>query len=119
MMKNRSLKRIFAPTAMLRNGLIVTVALATSLGAQTFEVGGQQGQPQQTTQPAAKGKKKAAKSDNATPSTAPGQEESGIGTFGESINVQREQRAADDALRHNNAAAAYAHAQRSVEMAPN
>ncbi|HWY68469.1 MAG TPA: tetratricopeptide repeat protein [Terriglobales bacterium] len=112
MMKSSYIDHIFAPTPMFPRTLFLVLALAASVSAQTFEIGGQQSQPQ--SQPQAAGKK-AGKSAAQRPQQ---QEESGIGTFGESIAVQREQRAADDALRHNNAAAAYAHAKRAVEMAP-
>src|SRR5215472_172586 len=114
-MKSSYTDHIFAPTPMLRRALFLVLALAASMSAQTFEIGGQQTQPapqQQSQTP----RKKAGK--GAAAAQAPQQEESGIGTFGESIAVQREQRAADDALRHNNASAAYAHAQRAIEMAP-
>ena len=85
------------------------------MSAQTWEVGGQQTQPQQ--QQAQAPRKKAGKGAS-VPMQSTQQQESGIGTFGESISVQREQRAADEALRHNNAAVAYAHAKRAIEMAP-
>ncbi|MBV9145090.1 MAG: tetratricopeptide repeat protein [Acidobacteria bacterium] len=113
-MKNRSLEK-FAPVVVLRNLLIVVVALTVCAGAQTFEIGGQQNpQPQpQKSQPA--------KSRRAAPSTAAvasEDQQSGLGQFGCSIDCTREVRAADDALKHNNAAAAYAHAKRAVDMAP-
>src|SRR5207302_8557139 len=104
---------IFAPTPMFPRALFLVYALVVSMPAQTFEIGGQQAQPQQQSQAP---RKKAGK--GAAVRVQPPQEDSGIGTFGESIAVQREQRAADDALRHNNAAAAYGHAKRAVEMAP-
>ena len=104
---------IFAPTPMFPKALFLVFALVGSMPAQTFEIGGQQGQPQQQSQAP---RKKAGR--GSAVRLQPQQEDSGIGTFGESIAVQREQRAADDALRHNNAAVAYTHAKRAVEMAP-
>ncbi|HZZ15275.1 MAG TPA: tetratricopeptide repeat protein, partial [Candidatus Sulfotelmatobacter sp.] len=113
-MKSSSVPNIPVPLAMFRNVLFVMVALA-GMSAQTFEIGGQQSQPQPTQQSAKSGRK--ANKANSSPSAAPSSEENSL-RFGVSIDATREQRAADDALRHNNAPAAYAHAKRSVEMAP-
>ena len=122
MKKSSYINPIFAPTLMFprfapvfRRALILLFAFAVSMSAQTWEVGGQQTQPQQ--QQAQAPRKKAGKGAS-VPMQSTQQQESGIGTFGESISVQREQRAADEALRHNNAAVAYAHAKRAIEMAP-
>jgi len=112
----------FAPIVRsLRTPLVILAILALSalLSAQTFEIGGQNQQPQTQQQKPGTAKKKAGKS--ASPGTARAaedEEQSGIGTFGTSIEATREQRAADDALKHNNTAVAYAHAKRAVEMAP-
>ncbi|PYY14759.1 MAG: hypothetical protein DMG61_08815, partial [Acidobacteria bacterium] len=114
MMKSSSIDPMFAPAPMFPRVLLLVFVLVASMSAQTFEIGGQQSQPQQQSQTP---RKKAGKSSAPAVQTQP-QEESGIGTFGESIAVQREQRAADDALRHNNAAVAYMHAKRAIEMAP-
>src|SRR5947209_4806106 len=114
MMKCSSIDPVFAPALMFPRVLLLVFVLVASMSAQTFEIGGQQSQPQQQSQTP---RKKAGKSSAPAVQTQP-QEESGIGTFGESIAVQREQRAADDALRHNNAAVAYMHAKRAIEMAP-
>src|SRR6185437_6493904 len=111
-MTRGSAEQFFAPMAMIRNVIFLTVALGSMLSAQTFEIGGQQqAQPQQSTQPKQKSRK--APGAGATQSS----EENSL-QFGVSIDATREQRAADDALRHNNAPAAYAHARRAVDMAP-
>ncbi|HVH88661.1 MAG TPA: tetratricopeptide repeat protein, partial [Terriglobales bacterium] len=94
---------------MLRRVLLIGVALATSSFAQTFEIGGQQSQPAQQHRKAAKRTNPVAGAENS--------EENSL-RFGVSIEATRQQRAADDALRRNNPAAAYAHATRAVEMAP-
>lgn len=118
-MQSSFVDKNFALTPMMRQGIFVILALAASLSAQTFEIGGQQSQPSQQKTPSAAKKKSGKAGTGASRVAAESvQEEPGIGTFGESIGVQRERRAADDALRHNNAAAAYTHAQRSAEMAP-
>jgi len=116
-MKNSSPEMTFAPIAMLRNMFVVAVVFAASMQAQTFEIGGQQAQqPQQKSQPA---KTKSAKGSQATAApAAEDQEQSSLGRFGCSIDCTREERAADDALRHNDPSAAYIHAKRAVEMAP-
>src|SRR5215470_386220 len=111
-MKSSNTDHNFARTLMFPRASILFFVLVASMSAQTFEIGGQQSQPQQ---PQTSGKK-ASKGARSAPAQQP--EESGIGTFGESIAVQREQRAADDALRRNNPAAAYEHAKRAIEMAP-
>src|SRR5215475_7971422 len=112
-MKSSNTDHNFARTLMFPRASILFFVLVASMSAQTFEIGGQQSQPQQQSQTSGK---KASKGARSVPAQQP--EESGIGTFGESIAVQREQRAADDALRRNNPAAAYAHAQHALEMAP-
>jgi len=110
MMKSSSEAKDFAPLALAWKTVFVVVALATSSClAQTWEVGGQSQPAQQKTQPQHKTGKAAA------PSVAP--EENSL-QFGSSIEATRQQRAADDALRHNNAPAAYEHAKRAVDMAP-
>src|SRR5947207_941845 len=115
MMKSSNTDPIFAPTPMFPRALILFFALVASISAQTFEIGGQQSQPQPQSQVP---RKKTGKASGAAAVQAQQQEQPGIGTFGESISVQPEQRAADEALRHNNAAVAYAHAKRAIEMAP-
>ena len=109
-MKSSSETKDFAPLALAWKTVFVVVALATSSClAQTWEVGGQSQPAQQKTQPQHKAGKAS------SPSVAP--EENSL-QFGSSIEATRQQRAADDALRHNNAPAAYQHAQRAVELAP-
>lgn len=102
---------------MFRIPLLLMAAFATSLSAQTFEIGGQQEQPAKKSQAPTRRSGRSARAGSAA--VAPeDQEQSGIGIFGSSIEATREQRAADDALKHNNPSAAYAHAKRAVEMAP-
>lgn len=116
-MHSSSVNETFATIVMFSKTWFVILALSTSLSAQTFEIGGQNQQPQQQKPQTAK---KAGKS-GSQPTPVPAgedQEQFGIGTFGSSIEATREQRAADDALKHNNAGTAYAHAKRAVEMAP-
>jgi tetratricopeptide (TPR) repeat protein len=102
------------PIAMFRKGLFVITALAAAMSAQTFEIGGQQSQPPAQQQSTKQGRK----AKGASPSGAAQNSEENSLRFGVSIDATREQHAADDALRHNNAPVAYAHAKRSVEMAP-
>jgi tetratricopeptide (TPR) repeat protein len=122
MMKSSPVKKTFAPFSMFQKHFLLTLALAGSLSAQTFEIGGQQAsQPQPQQQKAPGTKRKASKSGSlpaAAATTTEDQEQSGIGVFGSSIEATREQRAADDALKHNNPGAAYEHAKRAVQMAP-
>ena len=116
MIKNSSLETVFAPSAMLRNIFVVAVAFAASMHAQTFEIGGQQDQqPQQKSQST---QKRSARNSQTSAAPAGEDQTSGLGQFGCSIDCTREVRAADDALKHNNASAAYAHAKRATEMAP-
>src|SRR5207302_2702356 len=115
MMKSSSVIDTFAPLAMFRKGLFVVVALAASTAAQTFEIGGQQNQQPQA--PNVIPSRKAGRTQVPASITPESSDENSL-RFGTSIEATREQRAADDALRHNNAPAAYAHAKRSVEMAP-
>jgi len=103
----------FAPIAMLRKGLFLSVAFAASSFAQTFEIGGQQSQP---AQPTPQQHHKAGKSSSASAASENSQENAL--QFGVSLEATREQRAADEALRHNNTADAYTHAKRAVDMAP-
>jgi len=103
----------FAPIAMLRKGLFLSVAFAASSFAQTFEIGGQQSQP---AQPTPQQHHKAGKSSSAAAANENSQENAL--QFGVSLEATREQRAADEALRHNNTADAYTHAKRAVDMAP-
>lgn len=87
---------------------------AVPLGAQTFEINGEQAQPQaqrQAKQPGKKGAKTPA-AQSASP------EGGGLGTFGNSIDVARESRAANDAMKHGNAALALTHAERAAQLAP-
>ncbi|HWC20468.1 MAG TPA: tetratricopeptide repeat protein, partial [Terriglobales bacterium] len=100
--------------AMLRKGFFISVALAASSFAQTFEIGGQQNPPPQ--QQSTHQHRKAGK-ENPSVAGSESSEENGL-QFGVSIDATREQRAADEALRHSNTAAAYAHAKRAVDMAP-
>ena len=79
--------------------------------AQTFEVDGQQTQPAPNSSNA-KQKKKAQQ-----PAQSNASGESGIG-WGSSIEVGRLARAAEDALRRDNASAAADYAQRAVNAAP-
>ncbi|HET9741213.1 MAG TPA: tetratricopeptide repeat protein [Terriglobales bacterium] len=90
--------------------LVLALALCAPATAQTFEIGGQQAPTPQ--KPAKSGHKRA------PASASQESDQNGIGVFGSSIEATRQQRAADDALRHNNPTAAYAHAQRAAEMAP-
>ena len=99
------------PIAMFRKGLFVITALAAAMSAQTFEIGGQQSQPPAQQQSTKQGRK----AKGASPSGAAQSSEENSLRFGVSIDATREQHAADDALRHNNAPVAYAHAKRSVE----
>jgi len=110
----------FAPTVMSFRVLLAVLGLSLALSAQTFEIGGQsQQRPQIQQQKSGTAKKKAGKVDSQSASALVTEDEqSGIGTFGSSIEATREQRAADDALKHNNTAVAYTHAKRAVEMAP-
>src|SRR5689334_8782471 len=109
MMKSSSEAKDFAPLALVRKAVFIGVALATSSClAQTFEIGGQSQPAQQSPQRPRKAGRPAA-----TTST----EENSL-QFGVSLEATRQQRAADEALRHNNASAAYEHAKRAVEMAP-
>jgi tetratricopeptide (TPR) repeat protein len=88
-----------------RSGLIAgCVLLAVSIGmkAQTFEIHGKSSS-------SAQGKAKQQK---------PASREGGMG-WGSSIEVARQARAAQDALRRNNYTAAMAYAQRAVRAAPN
>lgn len=119
-MKSSSVDTFFAPIVMFRKTWLLVLALSPFLSAQTFEIGGQNQQPQSQQQKPQVAKKRTGKggSQSASVAAAQDQEESGIGTFGSSIEATREQRAADDALKHNNIGAAYAHAKRAVEMAP-
>ena len=112
-MNSSSAQKTFAPIAMLRKGFIISVALAASSFAQTFEIGGQQGQP---AQPAPQQHRKTGKATSAGTGNESSQENAL--QFGVSLEATREQRAADEALRHNNTAEAYAHAKRAVDMAP-
>ena len=121
-MKSSPVDTIFAPIAMFRKVSlsIIVLAAVASLPAQTFEIGGQQSQSApQAKQPAKKksGRIGSAGSTASAQPENPEQEGSAL-SFGGGINVQREARAADDALKHNNPAAAYTHAKRVVEMAP-
>ena len=79
--------------------------------AQEFEVNG--GQQQQ----APKGQKPGKKSKGKPAAAAPSSGENGIG-WGNSIEVGRLARAAQDSLKHNNPAAAATYAQRAVQAAP-
>ena len=104
---------------MLRNLFIFVVALAACAAAQTFEVGGQQDQqPQQQQQKKSQTSRSKAARTQSPASSEEDQGQSGIGSFGCSIDCTREERAADSALKHNNPAEAYTHAKRAVEMAP-
>ena len=109
-MKSSSESTNIALLALVRTAVFIAVAFATSSClAQTFEIGGQSQPAPQTTQQQRKAGKSAA--------TAAPAEENSL-QFGSSIEATRQQRAADEALRHNNAPAAYEHAKRAVEMAP-
>ena len=109
-MKSSSEAKDFAPLALAWKTVFVVVALATSSClAQTWEIGGQSQPTQKKTQPQRKASR--------TPAPTAAPEENSL-QFGSSIEATRQQRAADDALRHNNAPAAYQHAQHAVEMAP-
>lgn len=77
--------------------------------AQDFEINGGQAQ-QQTTPQTKSGKKSKGKQTSST-------SENGIG-WGNSIEVGRLARAAEDALKHNNPAAAATYAQRAIQAAP-
>ncbi|PYY01776.1 MAG: hypothetical protein DMG64_13385, partial [Acidobacteria bacterium] len=86
MKKSSYINPIFAPTLMFprfapvfRRALILLFAFAVSMSAQTWEVGGQQTQPQQ--QQAQAPRKKAGKGAS-VPMQSTQQQESGIGTFG-------------------------------------
>src|SRR5437588_7877944 len=104
MMKSSSLNKSLAPIAMFRKVSLLTIVIAAagSIAAQTFEIGGQQSQPpqQQATQSA---KKKSGKGASAGSASAVQEnlEEGSALSFGAGLNVQREVRAADDALKHN------------------
>src|SRR5690242_20405091 len=113
MMNSSPAHNSFAPIAMLRKGLFLSVAFAASSFAQTFEIGGQQSQP---AQPTPQQHHKAGKSSSAAAASENSQENAL--QFGVSLEATREQRAADEALRHNNTADAYTHAKRAVDMAP-
>ena len=98
---------------MFRNACFI-VALAGAVSAQTFEIGGPQGQS--PTQPQSKSAQAPKKG---TRAAAPDQNsEDNSLVWGSSLEVSREIRASDDALKHNNPGLAYMHAQRVVEMAP-
>ena len=79
--------------------------------AQDYQIDG--GQQQQA--PPTKTKQKSGKNTKAKPSNAPAAE-SGIG-WGNSIEVGRLARAAQDALKHGNPSAAATYAQRAVQAA--
>jgi len=90
------------------------IALASSLAAaQTFEINQQPQKPAQKTQKARTSQKGSAAA--AAQSGAPS---SGIG-WGSSIEVGRNARAAEDALKHGNPNAAATYAKRAVDSAPN
>src|SRR5437016_5433063 len=118
MMKSSSVDTTFAPIAMFRKASLMIIALAaTTVFPQTFEIGGQQA-PQQTPQTA---KKRSGRVSSAVPpatAQVDGQDDSAL-SFGTGLSVQREVRAADDSLKHNNPGAAYTHAKRATETAPN
>lgn len=89
--------------------LFASCIVAVPLRSQTFEINGQPAQPAQ--QKPAKGAKhpaKAAQSSNG---------EGGF-SFGTSLEVARENRAAQDAMKHGNTSLALTHAQRAAESAP-
>ncbi|HEU5412124.1 MAG TPA: tetratricopeptide repeat protein, partial [Candidatus Angelobacter sp.] len=98
---------------MKRNFLVLvfcSLALAGYGAAQTFEIGGQPSQQKQSAPQ--KGKKGRKQSSAAQPSP------NGLG-WGSSIEVGRNARAAEQALKKGNYAAAMNFAQRMVQAAPN
>ncbi|HET9790357.1 MAG TPA: tetratricopeptide repeat protein, partial [Candidatus Angelobacter sp.] len=99
---------------MKRNLLVLvfcSLALAGYSAAQTFEIGGQPSQQKQST-PQKGNTKKGGQSSAAQPSS------NGLG-WGSSIEVGRNARAAEQALKKGNYAAAMNFAQRVVQAAPN
>ena len=118
-MKSGSVNKRFAPISMFPKSFFSVVVLAASLSAQTFEIGGQQSQQPQPQQQKSQGAKKKG-SRSGTSGTAAQESPSDESTlsFGSSIEATRQQRAADEALKHNDPSGAYAHAKRAVEMAP-
>ncbi len=79
-----------------------------TLAAQTFEIGGQSSQPAESTTQKGSGKKKPAQVSDSG---------SGIG-WGNSIEVGRLARAAEDALKKGNPSAAATYAERATQAAP-
>jgi len=94
--------------------LLILGSLSVSLvaAAQTFEVNGQPAQPASN---AAASQQRSKKAQQSAPGSSGG--DNGIG-WGSSIEVGRLARAAQDALRHGNPAAAADYAQRAVKAAP-
>ncbi len=92
--------------------LVVTFCslLGLAAGAQEFEINGPSN-PTAQKAPASSGKKKSASPQSSASSSG------GIG-WGSSIEVGRASRAAEDALRHGNYAAAADYADRAVKLAP-
>ncbi len=103
-MKNRFLLVVVCP--------LILPFLAISALAQDFEVNGA---PQQQAAPAKKPGQKTKGKAASKPSTAT--PENGLG-WGNSIEVGRLARAAQDALKHGNPSAAATYAQRAVQAAP-
>jgi tetratricopeptide (TPR) repeat protein len=97
-------------TSLLGAALFGSLFLASFGQAQTFELGGQPSKPDQKQQPNKKGSKQ-------TPSGATSSA-GGMG-WGSSIEVGRNARAAEDALKKGNYAAAMNFAERMTQSAPN
>jgi tetratricopeptide (TPR) repeat protein len=99
-----------------KNPALVTLCLivfsAPLAFAQTFEINGQQSQPSATSPDG-----KQPRANKGSQSSSSNASNEGIG-WGSSIEVGRLARAAEDALRHGNAAQAADYAQRAVNAAP-
>src|SRR5205085_4168364 len=96
-------KKIFLP--LILSPLLLA---ASSLPGQTFEINGQSPQQNAPQPPNKRGNK----------ATKPRGEASGIGVFGGSIDVARQARAAEQALKRGNYAEAANFSQKAVQLAP-